>query len=157
MRIEQVPLEEIFELRWSVLRTGLPRATAQYPEDADPRVFHLAARESGGTVVCCGTFFPEPLDGTPAWRLRGMATSPERRGQGIGGRLLEAGVAAVAARVGRLLWCNGRVSAADFYQRHGFVITGRAFDVPPIGPHHLFIRHIPAPCDPAHGSPAVAG
>jgi GNAT superfamily N-acetyltransferase len=140
--IECVPREEIFELRWSVLRPGLPRHTAEYVEDAYPDVFHLAARDPDGTVVCCGTFFPDPLDGAPAWRLRGMATRPERRGEGTGGALLDAGVAEVAARGGRLLWCNGRVGAAGFYQRHGFTIQGDVFEIPPIGPHHVFVRTI---------------
>jgi GNAT superfamily N-acetyltransferase len=140
--IECVPREEIFELRWSVLRPGLPREAAQYAADHLPDVFHLAARDPDGTVVCCGTFFPDPLDGTQAWRLRGMATTPARRAQGIGGRLLDAGVAEVAARGGRLLWCNGRVGAAAFYQRHGFAIRGEAFDIPPIGPHYVFIRDV---------------
>jgi GNAT superfamily N-acetyltransferase len=140
--IECVPREEIFDLRWSVLRAGLPREAAEYPEDAYPQTFHLAARDPDGSVTCCGTFFPDPFDGAPAWRLRGMATWPERRGAGVGGRLLEAGVAEVAARGGRLLWCNGRVGAAGFYQRHGFDIRGDVFDLPPIGPHYVFVRII---------------
>ncbi len=140
MIVEPVPLADIFKLRWSVLRTGLPRDTAEYPEDKLPDTFHLAARDPDGTVVCCGTFFPDPFDGAPAWRLRGMATLPQRRGEGIGGLLVEAGVAEVARRGGPLLWCNGRVSAAGFYQRHGFRISGDVFDIPPIGPHYVFYR-----------------
>ncbi|MER0244437.1 GNAT family N-acetyltransferase [Streptomyces sp. HSW2009] len=41
-----VPVSEIFELRWSVLRPGLPRATAAFPEDGAAGVFHLAAYPS---------------------------------------------------------------------------------------------------------------
>jgi GNAT superfamily N-acetyltransferase len=141
--IECVSREEIFELRWSVLRPGLPRTAAQYPQDADPRTFHLAARDPDGHVVGCGTFFPDPLDGVPAWRLRGMATEPRRQGAGIGSRLLATGVAEVATRGGRLLWCNGRAGVAGFYQRHGFEIRGDVFDIPPIGPHYIFVRAIP--------------
>ena len=142
--IEPVPRDDIFDLRWSVLRPGRPRDTAEFPEDAEPGVFHLAARDPDGTVVGCGTFFPQPLDGVPAWRLRGMATRPDRQGAGIGGRLLDAGVAVVAERGGRLLWCNGRSSAARFYQRHGFTVRGAEFDIPPIGPHYVFTRDIVA-------------
>jgi predicted GNAT family N-acyltransferase len=140
--IERAPREEIFELRWSVLRPGRPRPTAEFPQDAYPETFHLAARDPDGRVVCCGTFFPDPLDGAPAWRVRGMATSPERQGEGIGGRLLETGVAEVAARGGRVLWCNGRAGATTFYQRHGFEIRGDLFDIPGVGPHSMFVRVI---------------
>jgi predicted GNAT family N-acyltransferase len=115
--------------------------TAYYPEDDGPDVFHLAERD-GATVVACVTFFPEPLHGEPAWRFRGMATLEAYRSTGIGGRLLEAGVAEVARRGGRLVWCNGRSTATAFYLRHGFAIRGEEFDVPPIGPHYVFVRAV---------------
>jgi GNAT superfamily N-acetyltransferase len=148
--IELVSREEIIDLRWSVLRSGRPRHTAELPEDGAPGTFHLAERAPDGTVIGCGSFMPEPLDGAqidgePAdavWRLRGMATAPEHQGKGVGSRVLAAGIAEVAARGGRLLWCNGRVSAAGFYQRHGFTIRGDAFDIPPIGPHYVLTREI---------------
>ncbi|NUS58194.1 MAG: hypothetical protein HOV66_25590, partial [Streptomycetaceae bacterium] len=50
MRIEPVPVAEIFDLRWSVLRAGLPRETAVYPEDALPDTFHLAAYDDADRV-----------------------------------------------------------------------------------------------------------
>lgn len=140
--IERVTREEILDLRWFVLRPGRPRQTAEFPEDTHADVVHLAARDPDGAVVSCATFLPEPLDGEPAWRLRGMATSPAWQGKGIGGRLLESGVLAVAGRGGRLLWCNGRVSAEGFYLRHGFVARGDVFDVAPIGPHYVFTRAV---------------
>jgi GNAT superfamily N-acetyltransferase len=137
--VERVTRDEILPVRHSVLRPGLPVETAFYPEDDGPDVFHLAERD-GGAVIACATFFPEPLDGEPAWRFRGMATLPEYRSRGVGGRLLEAGVAEVARRGGTLVWCNGRSGAAAFYRRHGFGIRGDEFDLPPIGPHYRFVR-----------------
>ncbi|MFE6778308.1 GNAT family N-acetyltransferase [Streptomyces sp. NPDC057702] len=75
-----VPVAEIFDLRWSVLRPGLPRATAAFPEDAAPGVFHLAAYPAaapatatpapavaaatpaaGGPPLACVTLFPDPM------------------------------------------------------------------------------------------------
>jgi predicted GNAT family N-acyltransferase len=138
--IEQLTRDEILHLRHSVLRPGLPEDTARYPGDADPQAFHLAFRADDGTVISCVSFYPEPLDGEPAWRFRGMATAPGQRGQGIGGKLLEAGVAEVVRRGGRLVWCNGRTTARAFYERHGFSARGEEFDAPPAGPHYLMIR-----------------
>jgi predicted N-acetyltransferase YhbS len=126
-----------------VLRPHLPREAALYPEDAGPDVFHLAERRDGH-IVSCVTFFPEPAEGVaePAWRLRGMATAPELRGQGLGGALLEAGVAEVLRRGGRAVWCNGRTMAVPFYRRHGFTPRGEEFEVPPIGPHYRLVREL---------------
>jgi GNAT superfamily N-acetyltransferase len=148
--IELVPREEILDLRSAVLRPGRPRHTAEFPADRAPGTFHVAERAPDGTVIGCGTFMPEPIDGEildgdpgdAVWRLRGMATAPEHQGEGVGSRVLAAGIAEVAARGGRLLWCNGRVSAAGFYQRHGFTIHGDAFDIPPIGPHFVLTLEI---------------
>jgi GNAT superfamily N-acetyltransferase len=142
--ISTVPRAAILPLRQAVLRPNLPPETVLYPEDAHPEVLHLATRNAAGAVISCVTFFPEPTPHAPdasAWRFRGMATAPEYRGQGVGGRLLEAGVAAVAERGGTAVWCNGRLAAADFYRRHGFASHGEVFDlVPAAGPHYVFVR-----------------
>jgi predicted N-acetyltransferase YhbS len=142
--IQQVTREEILPLRHRALRPTLPFAAATYPEDSHPEIFHLAEIDDG-TIIACVTFFPQPLDGEPAWRFRGMATEEEHRNKGIGGQLLEAGVAEVTRRGGRLVWCNGRNLAAAFYLRHGFAIRGEEFEVPPVGLHLLFVREISPP------------
>lgn len=145
MRIEPVPVAEIFDLRWSVLRAGLPRETAVYPEDALPGTFHLAAYDDADRVMGCVTFFPDPLDGTPAHRFRGMASDPEVRGQGYGAAVLRAGLAECAARGATLVWCNGRTSARGFYEHLGFKAVGDEFTTPPTHvPHYVFTYDVPA-------------
>lgn len=142
-RIELADRAEIFDLRRSVLRPHLPPEASVYPEEGHPQTFHLAARdEQTGAVIGCATFFPQPLDGEPGWRFRGMATTADLRGRGIGAAVLERGVAEVDRRGGRLVWCNGRTSATGFYERNGFTRRGAEFDVPPLGPHYVFVRHI---------------
>ena len=139
--IDIVPREVIFGLRWSMLRPGLPSESAVYPEDDNPEVFHVAARDGlTGELIGCATFFPEVLDGVPAWRFRGMATAESRRNQGIGGQVLEYGVAEAARRGATRVWCNGRSPARAFYERHDFTVVGDEFDLPPVGPHFVFIR-----------------
>jgi predicted GNAT family N-acyltransferase len=139
--IEQVTREEILPLRHTVLRPNLPLETAKYPEDAHPEIFHLAFR-ADGAIIACVTFLPQTLDNEPGWRFRGMATAAEHRSQGIGGELLEAGITEAARRGAPLIWCRGRTAASAFYQRHQFVIRGDEFDVPPIGPHFIFVRDL---------------
>ncbi|MBD0740281.1 GNAT family N-acetyltransferase [Streptomyces sp. CBMA29] len=149
-RTAVVPVEEIFALRWAVLRTGLPRETAVYPEDSRESTFHIAAYDEEGAVRGCATFFPEPLTGEAgealaggagphAYRFRGMGSAPEVRGQGFGGAALIAGLREAAARGAELAWCNGRTSAAGFYEHFGFTAIGEEFVVEPIGPHYVFI------------------
>lgn len=141
MRTAVVPVEEIFALRWAVLRTGMPRETAVYPEDSRGGVFHIAAYDDEGAVLGCATFFPDALPGesAPAYRFRGMGSAPEARGRGFGAAALKAGLRECAARGAELVWCNGRVSATGFYEHLGFTAVGPQFVIEPSGPHYVFV------------------
>lgn len=104
IRTAVVPVREIFDLRWEVLRPGLPRESAVFPQDALPDAFHIAAYDAGGAgteVLGCGSFFPEPYpDAGPAvaaYRIRGMASLARVRGRGYGAAVLEAGTREAAA------------------------------------------------------------
>ncbi|CAG6393021.1 GNAT family N-acetyltransferase [Streptomyces cocklensis] len=140
-RTAVVPVEEIFALRWAVLRTGLPRETAIYPEDALPGTFHVAAYDEAGAVQGCATFFPDALPGeaATAYRFRGMGSAPEVRGQGFGGAALTAGLRESAARGAAVVWCNGRIAATGFYHHLGFTAVGEEFTIEPSGPHYVFV------------------
>jgi GNAT superfamily N-acetyltransferase len=141
IRTAAVPVEEIFALRWAVLRTGMPREAAVYPEDARPDTFHIAAYDEHGQVRGCVTFFPDDLPGeaAPAYRFRGMGSAPEVRGQGFGAAALKAGLRECAARGAELVWCNGRTSATGFYEHLGFTAVGEEFVLEPSGPHYVFV------------------
>ncbi len=148
-----VPVAEILDLRWSVLRPWQPCASAAFPEDDAPGVFHLAAypADAAARPLACATFFPDPLppaaadlagprgSAESAYRFRGMASAPAARGRSYGVAVLRAGLAAAAVRGARWTWCNGRTSARGFYERHGFAAVGEEFDVPAIGPHLVFV------------------
>ncbi|GGR03877.1 N-acetyltransferase [Streptomyces netropsis] len=153
-RTAVVPVAEIFELRRSVLRPGLPAQTAVFAEDAAPGTFHIAAYDERGTVRACVSFFPEALpgegdgdaaseEGATAYRFRGMASDPAVRGLGYGVAVLRAGLDQAAARGAGLAWCNGRTSARGFYEHQGFTVTGEEFVVESIGPHYRFTIKLP--------------
>jgi ribosomal protein S18 acetylase RimI-like enzyme len=70
-----------------------------------------------------------------------MATAPQLRGRGIGGQLIGAAIEQVRGRDGRLLWCDARTSALDFYRRHGFTAEGEEFQHAESGiPHYRMWR-----------------
>ncbi|SFK32622.1 GNAT family N-acetyltransferase [Streptomyces pini] len=161
IRTALVPASEILGLRREVLRPGLPREAAVFPEDGDPAAFHIASYEGfhegdAPEVLGCGTFFPEPFPGpfpeprsgprpdsaATAYRFRGMASAPAARGRGHGAAVLRAGTAEAAARGAALLWCNGRTTARGFYEHQGFRAHGEEFVVEGVGPHLVFVREI---------------
>ncbi|ARQ72523.1 GNAT family N-acetyltransferase [Streptomyces marincola] len=143
IRTAVVDLAEIFALRHRVLRPGLDRATAEFPEDGGADTRHLAAYGPHAPgVLACITLFPDPLPGTAvaAYRFRGMASAPEARGLGYGAAVLAAAAAEASALGAGLLWCNGRVGARGFYERQGFTVAGEEFEIEGVGPHLVFTR-----------------
>jgi predicted GNAT family N-acyltransferase len=102
---------------------------------------HLAAVDEDGRVVGACVLLPRPYPLRPeedgAWQLRGMATAPELRGQGIGAAVVAQALIEVGTRGGRLLWCEARTGAVAFYRRHGFVVDGPEFEHAETGIAHF--------------------
>ena len=134
--VDEVPAAETYALRGAVLRPG--GGDVVWAGDEDERTFHLAARTPDGRIAGVVRFSPAACPWREAlspWQLRGMATDPAVRGSGAGRAMVLAGLDAVAARGGDLVWCDARVTAPGFYERMGFVVVTGEFDKPGIGPH----------------------
>ena len=128
-----VTAADTVELRRAVLRSGRPVAL---PGDDDATVHHLGLYD-GDRLLATGNVRREPAPwapGVPAWRLRGMATVADRRGEGLGAQVLQ-GLLAYCAREGGEVWCNARTPAQSFYERAGFEVVGEPWDDPELGPH----------------------
>jgi predicted GNAT family N-acyltransferase len=144
--VEAVPAVVTFRLRQEILRPHEQLEQQALPGDDDPDTCHLAALTGNGEVVGTANVRREPPPWEPsaeaAWRLRGMATTPELRGQGIGTRLLDAALSHVVGRGGGLVWCNARVPAQRFYEGAGFVTRGESWNHPDLGPHVTMWRYV---------------
>ncbi|HYL70268.1 MAG TPA: GNAT family N-acetyltransferase [Steroidobacteraceae bacterium] len=142
MQVRRISFLQARSIRREVLRPSGPEAEIAYAGDAGESAQHLGAFE-GDELLGVATFLPEPCPeqhGTPAWRLRGMATIRSARGRGVGGQLLRYGIERVLALGATVIWCYGRTAARAFYERHGFSATGDEFALPHSGPHYLFVR-----------------
>jgi GNAT superfamily N-acetyltransferase len=140
--VEEVPLEEIIELRHTILREGLPRETANFDGDDEPTTHHVAAL-LGERIVGCGTILRRPFQGTDAWQVRGMAVATDMQGKGVGHQILKH-LEAIARESGgpMKLWCNARTPAVTFYQKHGWLSHGTEFLVDHAGPHYVMSRDL---------------
>jgi GNAT superfamily N-acetyltransferase len=152
--VSRVPVERTLALRQAVLRPDQTLDQMALPGDDDPATAAYAAVDAGGEVqsVARVTLEAPPFPsaemaapGTRAWRLRGMATRPEARGQRIGSAVLQACIDYVSSQGGGLLWCNARVPAVGLYRRGGFATYGKEWVDPVIGPHIVMWRLV----DPA--------
>ena len=149
VEVRPVAATETRPLRHLVLRPGQPAESTVYPGDDDPDTRHFAAFLDG-QLVGIASLYREARPGgdTPGWRLRGMATSGEARGKGVGRDLLAACLEHVAAEGGGEVWCNARAEALGFYAAAGFDVIGDEFDIPGIGPHRVMRRDVAAAGQP---------
>src|SRR5215471_20383 len=88
LQMREALIDEILDLRWEILRAGLPRESANFEGDDEPTTHHFVA-EIGSEIVGCATFLQRPFNHEPGWQLRGMAVTANRQGSGVGKRLLE--------------------------------------------------------------------
>lgn len=144
MRVEQVLPGRTLALRQQVLRPHQTVAElAALPVVSGTIAF---AAFDDCAVVGTALVLPEPLPEKPgrsgAWRLRGMATAPERRGQGIGAMVIAEVITQLREQGAELLWCNARTPARAFYERAGFAVIGEPWVDPAIGPHVRMWRHL---------------
>ena len=117
-------------LRREVLR---PDAALSQLAERAPGSIILGARADWMLVsTLCVAPAREPGSEAPGqWRLQGMATSALWRGLGIGGALLGEAIRLLGARPdAAILWCDGRIAAGGFYERHGFTRCGASFETP---------------------------
>lgn len=142
MQIEAVAAEIVRPLRAEVLRPGQPAEQLVYEGDERSASRHWAA-SIDGRVVSVASVLREghPREPRPGdWRLRGMASSADVRGQGLGSELLTRCVTYAREQNGARLWCNARIRAVGFYERAGFLVEGELFEIRSIGPHHLMSK-----------------
>ncbi len=149
MNIKFITAEETRDLRNKILRPGQPRSSVHYDCDNFKNVFHLGCFKDN-KIVAVATFFPETLDTlsfkekalpSPHYRLRGMATDPNYQGKGLGRETLAFAYEHLKSLGVKVLWCNARTSAINYYVKIGFQTMGEEFDIPGIGGHYVaFIK-----------------
>jgi ribosomal protein S18 acetylase RimI-like enzyme len=129
--VRPVALAETRALRQAVLR---PHQTVDELAGDEPAGAVAFGAFAGSELIAVGLVGP---DGEPGdWRVRGMATAPQARGQGAGSAILRALVDHAIARGATRVWCNARTPALALYERLGFVIASDEFEPPHIGPHY---------------------
>jgi GNAT superfamily N-acetyltransferase len=142
MEIRRVGVEKILDLRHRILRAGMPPESARFEGDEAETTLHFAgfvggpSGRAGHAAVGCLSLMLNSFQGEPAWQLRGMAVEEAHQGRGLGRELLaHAEQAAASGSQAGSLWCNARVPAAGFYQKHGWSLESEVFEIPTAGPH----------------------
>ncbi|GAB3900237.1 GNAT family N-acetyltransferase [Larkinella knui] len=120
MTIRQIKPEETYALRHEVLWPDKPVAYVILDDDAKGR--HFGAFLAGDLVAVLSLFVENGVA-----RFRKFATRPDCQRQGIGTRLLNQVIEDARKQGAHTLWCDARLSAADFYRRFGMEPEGELF------------------------------
>ena len=118
--IEQITHELTWRLRQQVLYPG--SAIRDMGMSEDENGIHYGAFVENKLVAVASTFRQDNHV-----QLRKLAVDPSLQRQGVGSALLQ--YITDRARESRVtrLWCNARISAADFYLKAGFKPYGDVF------------------------------
>lgn len=143
-KIEFITINKVLELRQKNLKPFLTLAECKNSEDDNVLTKHFGIFYNNN-CVSVATVFPESHKdfqcGNP-YRLRGMATDSQFRGQGFGSILLMHAFDYLKDIKCDLLWCNARLKALNFYKQNGFHAQSEIFELPQIGPHIVMYKRI---------------
>lgn len=123
---EELTAEELFALY--KLRTAVfvveQKCPYQEVDDADKEALHLWLREEDGSAAACLRLLPGEH---PGEAVIGRVVSA-RRGQGLGARILRAGIDAARERLGaETVTLAAQTYARGFYEKAGFEATSGEF------------------------------
>lgn len=140
--VKEIGAEETFPLRASILRNNIPLPIS-FEGDNTPTTIHLGAYSVGELVgVCSFMKSISPLVQGNQYQLRGMATSEDFQGKGIGKLMLITAIDMLKNRGVTTLWCKAREIAVAFYKKQGFKIIGNPFEIKYIGSHYIMFKKI---------------
>lgn len=131
--------EDAYPLRQMVLRPYLTVAQVGTDYDHLDSTFHVGVRDDEGCIVAILSVLRDAVPGTgeDGWRVRSMASHPDVRGSGCGGKVLEFGMEHALGIAHLPIWCNARRAAYGFYERYGFGFVSDEFEIEGIGPHKV--------------------
>jgi GNAT superfamily N-acetyltransferase len=137
VEVRPVALEDVLPIRQRILRPYQRVQDVEFEGDRRPGALHVGAFVAD-RLVGAASILPHahPVLADPnTWRIRGMAVDDDVRDRGIGGALLDRCLDHARSRGAALVWCNARIGAVRFYERHAFLSEGDPFDVDLIGRH----------------------
>lgn len=144
MNIQQVDVEIIRPLRSLVLRPGQPIESTDYDRDMETQTLHYA-NIVNQKICSIATFYPESMlkfESLLAYRLRGMATHPNYRRQGLASSMMLQAMTDIQNLGCDLLWCKARLVAIDFYESLDFIKLGPIYEIEGIGLHYTMYKYL---------------
>lgn len=142
LEVKLIKPEETFSIRKEVLRKNID-LPFEFKGDYDIETFHLGAffnNELIGITTLMLSNKEEFCD--IQYQLRGMGVLEKGRGLGIGKQLIGKVIEILKEKSVKVVWCNAREVAIDFYKKQGFKIKGNSFMIDKVGAHYLMYLNV---------------
>tara|TARA_B100000686_G_C16722215_1_gene935643 strand:+ start:302 stop:970 length:669 start_codon:yes stop_codon:yes gene_type:complete len=142
LKILKIPLKKIRLHRLKELYDKLPQKLSKYDDDDSSKTLHFGLFYEN-ELVSGLTIIEKKIDqlDEKSAQIRGMFTVSEFCRRGFGSLLLNHLVMELKKRRFKIMWCNSRIVAINFYKKFGFTEVGKLFFVEHIGLHKkLLIR-----------------
>ena len=129
--------QEMIDLRRQILRKPLGLDFTEEDISNERNDVHIAAYEDDEMLGCCLLTQEEP----GVVRLRQMAVTSGLQGKGIGRVLMQFAENIARDRGNRKMTMHARKTAAGFYEKLGYKITGEEFEEVTI-PHYIMEKDL---------------
>lgn len=137
--IKQIHHTETYPIRQIILRPGRPLETCFFQGDELETTFHFGLFSEAKLVGIISLFknnsplFPYENQ----YQIRGMAVLEDYQKYGFGKQLVAHSEAFLKEKNTELIWFNAREIAVNFYEKSGYEIIGKAFEIPDVGVHYV--------------------
>ncbi|QDG53117.1 GNAT family N-acetyltransferase [Persicimonas caeni] len=149
LHLERLAPEQVQPLRTKILRPHFDEGElCEFVQDHHHDTAHYGIVDRDFDVHAVVTYIHKECPhkpGVEALQLRGMCVDEPMQRRGLGERLLEGSLGQLAVRFPsvKIVWCNARTSAVEFYEKMGFEKIGEVFEVDRIGPHVVMWKTLP--------------
>lgn len=142
--IREISALETFPVRHPVLRPGKNIETCHFEGDSLPSTHHFGLftdDELAGVASLFKADYELFVEKTQ-FQLRGMAVLEKFQKRGIGVALVNYAESKAKSLNAEIIWFNAREIAVPFYQKLGYEVTGKPFNIGDIGAHFIMFKSV---------------
>lgn len=138
-KIKLISPKEVLAVRHPVLREGKPIEACIFDGDDLPTTFHVGLFINNNLTAVVSFMENKHLlfNEENQYQLRGMAVLKEFQFKGLGYEILRYGETILINKGIKMVWCNAREVAVNFYRKNNYTIKGDPFLIPDIGIHYV--------------------
>lgn len=141
-KVRIINSQDTYIVRHPVLRAGKPIESCVFDGDDLKTTIHLGLFFNTKLIGVCtflkksSPLFPDKIQ----YQLRGMAILKEFQSYGFGKIILEHGEVILKKQKTKIIWCNARELAVNFYKKNSYQNIGEPFNIEGIGKHFIMFK-----------------